>query len=317
MRFIDAEKIYKNVKYRELVNEMEKALIELSEKKAIIPQRIHIDSKEYSATYLFMPVFSHVSGAVACKYVSVCENNVDLDLPTINGIVMFADAKTGIPLTLLDATALTATRTAAISGVAINQFASDDSKVLSVFGSGTQAETQVYVACTLRDIKKVYVFSLFKEQAEGFIRKVSKNLEADIEFSNDFSKLEESDIILAATTTKLPLFNIGPEKLKNNVHISAIGSFKENMQEIGEQIYTAFKVFVDDKASCIKESGDIIIPLNKGLITENDITEIGTILRKDINYLKSKQTIFKSVGNGLFDLYASKYFSTIQNNTKE
>jgi ornithine cyclodeaminase len=307
MDFIDKKEIFEIVDYKELVFEMKSALIDLSKNLVTVPERLHINSKDLDATYLFMPVFSKKLGKVACKYVGVCNDNAKINLSAINGVVMLADAKSGVILSMLDAASLTAVRTAAVSAASIDKFTNLDAKVLSVFGTSAQAETQIYAACSIRDIEKIYIFYRNKEKAEAFVDKIKSNVDAKIELCSDFDRLSESDIIIAATNSKMPVFKLKDVKLKPDVHISAIGSFKPDMQEIGENIYTTFKVFADHKASCIKESGDIIIPMNKGLINSEAIIEIGSILKNDNSNYRNMQTIFKSVGNAAFDLYAANY----------
>jgi ornithine cyclodeaminase len=307
MNFVDKKEIFEIVDYKELVFEMKSALIDLSKNLVDVPERLHINSKDLDATYLFMPVFGKKLGRVACKYVGVCNNNAKINLPAINGVVILADAKTGVILSMFDAAGLTAARTAAVSGASIDELSVRDAKVLSIFGTSAQAETQIYAACSIRDIEKIYVFYRNKEKAEAFIEKVKSKANTVIELCSDFDKLSESDIIIAATNSKTPLFRLKDAKLKPSVHISAIGSFKPDMQEIDENIYSVFEVFADHKRSCIKESGDLIIPISQGLVNMGDIVEIGSVLENDNSRYRNMQTIFKSVGNAAFDLYAANY----------
>ena len=307
MRFIDKKEIYSLADYRELVEIAKKSLMDLSKEKIDVPQRIHINNDDSSATYLFMPSLSKKLGRVACKYVGVCNDNAKIGLASINGIFMLADSKTGVVESILDAASLTAVRTAAISAASVDVLADDNAKIVSIFGSSTQAESQIRAVCSIRNIEKVYLFYRTKEKAEKLKNRLS-NLGVDIELSDDRSCLEISDIIITATNTIKPLFGSNKqERFKDGVHISAIGSFKPNMQEVGECVYRDFVIFVDHKESCIKESGDIILPLSKNLIKEDCINEIGNLLSNNLHSYKHAKTIFKSVGNAAFDLYVADY----------
>ena len=311
MKFIDGESIYSLADYKQLVEVAKRSLFDLSSNRVTVPQRIHINANTLNATYLFMPVFSERLNRVACKYVGVCEKNKELDKPSINGVLTLANAKTGIVEFMFDAAALTAVRTAAISAASIDILSKKESEIISVFGSSTQAYTQIIAACDIRDIKKVHIYYRTKSKAEELCSNLKDKIKSEIQLVDNLSHLGESDIIIAATNTKTPLFYLKDVKLKQGVHISAIGSFKKDMQEIDEEIYEKFDVFADHKESCIKESADITVPLSKGLINKNDITEMGSLPENIAASYRSKNTIFKSVGNAAFDLYVADHISKL------
>ncbi len=311
MKFIDGNTIYSLADYKQLVEIAKHSLFDLSNDRVTVPQRIHINTNVLNATYLFMPVFSERLNRVACKYVGVCEQNKKLGIPSINGVLTLADAKTGIVEFMFDAAALTAVRTAAISAASIDILSKKESQTISVFGSSTQAYTQIVAACDIRDIKKVYIYYRTKSKAEELCSNLKDKIKVEIQLTDSLSYLEESDIIIAATNTKTPLFYLKDVKLKQGVHISAIGSFKKDMQEIDEKIYEKFAVFTDHKESCIKESADITVPLSKGLINKKDITEMGNLSEDTAASYRNKNTIFKSVGNAAFDLYTADHISKL------
>ncbi len=309
MRFIDSKWIYNNVDYAILSKIMKEALIDLYKSNVSVPQRLHLHSKEYKAAYLFMPVVSERLNRVLCKYVGVCSNNAARNLSTINGVAALAQADTGIVDFIFDGAGLTAVRTAGISGASIEALAVDDASILSVFGSSTQAKAQIIAACRLRNIKKINIFYRTKENAVNLAKQIKGLIKADINICNNLEELKNSDIIITATNSKKPLFN--DIDLKNSVHICAIGSFRQDMQEVGSDIYANFSVFTDNKESCITESKDLAEPIRMGLLNEDSIINIGSILNKETNPIKNRQTIFKSVGNAAFDLYAADYFSKL------
>ncbi|KAA0259256.1 hypothetical protein FHQ18_02045 [Deferribacter autotrophicus] len=310
MRYISADEMNKLVDYKVLIDQMKVALSALSRGKVIVPQRIHLDSGRFKSTYLFMPVLSEELKKVAFKYVGVCSENIQRGIPAINGFVMLADAVTGIPEMFFDGATLTAIRTGAVGGTAIDLLSREDSKVMAVFGTGPQAETQIYAALSVREIEKIYVYYRRKEKGELFVKKIVNEVDVDVELTNDKSMIEKADIIIAATNSKIPLFDSSNLKFRDGVHINAIGSFKPDMQEIDEYVYEKFDVFVDSKIGCSKESGDIIKAIKKGVIKETEVREIGELIAKgfEFNFYKAKNTIFKSVGNAAFDLYSSFYF---------
>lgn len=318
MKYLSKSELYKLLNYKELIEQMKGALCELNADSVVVPQRIHLDSDLFKSTYLFMPVLSEKLKKVAFKYVGVCSENFSKGIPAINGFVMLADAETGIPEMFFDGASLTAIRTGAVGGAAVNLLSKKDAKVLAVFGTGPQSETQIYATLSVRDIKKIYVYYRNREKAEKFVKNILRGKDIDIELVADKKLLEEADIITTATNSKIPVFDSRTLNFKTGVHINAIGSFKPDMQEVDENVYALFDIFADSKSGCIKESGDIINALEKRVVKKNDIQEIGEFIMKNINFdmFQDKKTIFKSVGNAVFDLYTSFYFYKMINKNK-
>jgi ornithine cyclodeaminase len=290
--------------FKEIIQEMKNAMSDLANNEIIVPLREHIESQKN--VFLFMPVLSEKLKKVAFKYVGVCPENLKINLPSINGFVMLADSVTGISEAFFDGATLTAIRTGAIGGAAIDILSSEKAKILTVFGTGPQAETQILAALSVRDIKKIYICGRDESKTENFIEKINKFTDADINCYKSEENLYESDIIIAATNSQKPLFAADSGKFKADVHINAIGSFRPYMQEISENIYESFNVFVDSK-SALKESGDLIIPIQKGIINKEDIKELGIVVNS-VKKFNNTKTIFKSVGSAAFDLYTANYF---------
>lgn len=307
MRTFKAEDLEKLLSMKELIEVMKDALFDLDRHNIIVPDRHHISSSLHDSTYLFMPVYSEKLDKVGFKYVAVCNENSNIGLPVINGVVFLADGKTGIVEAMFDGAKLTALRTGAVGGAAIDILASDDAKVLSVFGTGVQAETQIRASISVRKIEKIYLYYRNKDKANRFVSIIKQYFLGDIILTDNLRFLEESDIIIAATNSKHPLFDSSKLNLKEHVHINAIGSFKPDMQEIDSNLYQICSVFADNKDGCIKESGDIILALRDGRIKEDEIINLGAVISSNENY-KNKRTIFKSVGNAGFDLYSAYMF---------
>ena len=132
------------------------------------------------------------------------------------------------------------------------------------------------------------------------------HFDISFEYSEDLFKLHEVDIICTATGSTSPLFS--PEHIKAGTHINAIGSYKSFMQEIHPEIIRDARLYVDQKEACLSETGDILIPLNEGLINEDHILgELGELLTGVVpgRISESDTTIFKSVGVAAQDLFVA------------
>jgi len=287
----------------EAISLMKKAFTQITNKSAIIPLRINLDMPEVNADSLIMPVYSSDEKKYGVKIVSLNRDNPANNLPFIHALMILFDAEIGKPLAILDAENLTAIRTGAASGLATQLLSVSDAAVVAVFGAGIQAKYQLRAICEVREIKKVFVFEKNQEKAEDFKNEMVNELNVKIEVNSDQKNLGDSYVICTATTSPIPVFN--NEFISSGTHINAIGSYQKNKREIPSSTVKRAKLFVDSKDACLTEAGDLIIPMNEGIITkEKEITEIGELLLGVKEGRKSREdiTLFKSVGNAAQDL---------------
>lgn len=304
--YLSSKNIRQAANMKSMIAAMEDAFVSLSTGSAIIPQRVHTNIVEKNATALFMPAYDDKIGQIGFKLVSVNNNNPLNGLPLIHAMVMLIDANNGLPLALMNGADITALRTGAASGLATKLLSNIDSKVVAIFGAGAQGKTQLEAVCAVREIEHAYVFDPSVDYANKFISEMETKLSIKITHETNQSVLTNADIICAATTSMTPVFN--NENLKKGVHINGVGSYKPDMQEIPVSTLKNARVFVDKKEACLKEAGDLIIPISKGEYSADSIGgELGEIItgkvegRIDIEQI----TVFKSVGSAIQDLYAT------------
>ena len=294
---------------KETIAVMEAAFRELSEGLAILPQRIIIPTE--NGISLYMPAFLPQTKSLAVKIVTVFENNPErYKLPTILGKVLLQDPKTGDVLAIMDGSYLTAMRTGAVSGCAIKYLARKDAQNVGLFGTGAQGSTQLWAACVARPgVKHCKVYDVRKEAAEIFVQKITEklpDLDIDIVVSPK-DAITGMDIVLTATTSPIPVFN--GEWLEPGMHISAIGSYTPETREIDSETVRRAKVVCDEFNACLEEAGDLIIPMNEGVITKDHFhAELGEIIsgKKPGRENESEITLFKSVGLAIQDAATAK-----------
>jgi len=285
---------------------MKLAFVYLSDKKAVIPQRIHLGIPEFNGDVLVMPIYLPETRRIGIKTITLFDDNPKKELPLIHALVTVFDATNGKPLAIMDGSFLTALRTGAGSGVATSLLSREDSQVAAIFGAGEQGRTQLEAICAVRDIKKAMIFDMNKAKAELFAKEMSNYLSILVEVASSKSELKEVDIISTATNSAKPVFS--DNDLKSGVHINAIGSYKPDKREVPSETIQKAKVVVDHRESCLTEAGDLLIPLKEGIITKNHIlSEIGEIIsnKKQIRKSGEEITFFKSVGNAIQDLVAA------------
>jgi len=308
---LSADEVKQAVPMAEAIEVVKEAFAQLSTGKAVVPLRTQLPVERHEGVTLFMPAYLSETDDLGVKIVSVFPRNLDRGLPTIFAIVIAVDAATGCPMAIMDGTYLTALRTGAASGAATDLLARKDAEVVAIFGAGAQARTQLLAVCEVRDIKRAWVYSLHREHSQAFADEMRGRgrIPADIRVaSSPAEAVREADIICTATTSSSPVFN--GDDLKPGVHINAIGSFTPQMQEVDETtIRRADKIVVDSREACLAEAGDLIIPIQKGVITEADIyAELGEITAglKPGREQDDEITYFKSVGNAVQDVSVAR-----------
>ena len=307
LRILSADDVRRAVTMAEAIEAVRGAYIQLSAGEAVVPLRTPVPVAKRDGVTLFMPAYLSRSDALGAKIVSVFPGNPALELPLIHAVVIMVDAETGIPTAIMDGTHLTALRTGAASGVATDLLARRDARVAAIFGAGAQARTQLEAVCTVRAIEKVWVYDVVPGAAETYVHYMKQRghpIPADISVAGSPGQaVRDADVICTATTSSAPVFD--DADLKPGVHINGIGAYTPEMQEIPPQTVARAKVVVDSRLASLAEAGDLIRPMQQGLITADSIHgEIGEVAAGKIPGRQSSNevTFFKSVGVAVQDV---------------
>lgn len=312
MLILNADEVRRALPMRQAIAAMKDAYASLSNGTAVVPLRTRLQIPSHQALSLFMPAYmrSESGEALAVKVVSLYPGNPPRGLAYIQAAVLVLEANTGRAIALLEGSTLTAIRTGAGSGAAIDILARKDSKVVAVFGAGTQGRTQLEAACTVRNIETVFIFNPTLEKARTFAEEMAgrNSTPKDIRVvSTPRAAIENADIICTATTSSKPVFN--DNDIKPGVHISAVGAYTPQMQEVPIETVARARVVVDSYVTVMDEAGDIVHAIDAGAIQESDIhAEIGEIILglKAGRESEDEITFFKSVGNAVQDAAAAQ-----------
>jgi ornithine cyclodeaminase len=307
LRVLSRDDIRTAVSMPRAIDIVKEAFAQLSAGKADVPVRAHIDVPRHEGIALFMPAYLHDSDQLGMKIVSLFPRNLEAGIPTIHALVALLDSATGRPTAILDGTYLTALRTGAASGAATDLLARADARVAAIFGAGVQGRTQLEAVGAVRDLEAVWVYDIDETAAARFAAEMSGaggHLPAEIHIAASAREaVAEADVICTTTTARSPVFDHGD--LKAGAHINAVGSFKPEVQEIPGETVVKAKLVVDSREACWAETGDLIIPRDLGLISEEDVfAELGEIVAGDKPGRESDAeiTLFKSVGNAVQDV---------------
>jgi len=292
---------------KDCIEIVEVAFSELAKGTADMPLRSNI--KPPGGISLYMPAYLKEMKALACKVVTVYKDNPsDHDLPTTIGKVLLQDPDTGDVICIMDGGFLTAMRTGAASGVATKYLARDEKNMTAgIFGTGVQAQMQLWAVCEVRDISKAIAYDLITESAEKFVVLMKEKLGIEIIVASSPEEILEADIICAATSSPTPIFD--GSMVKEGTHINGIGSHTPNARELDTEIIKRARFIGDSREACFNEAGDIMIPLEAGEIEESHyFADLGEVVigAKDARLNDAEITIFKSNGLAVQDAATAK-----------
>jgi ornithine cyclodeaminase/alanine dehydrogenase-like protein (mu-crystallin family) len=285
------------------------------------PLRTALDVPRHNGVTLFMP--AHLAGEgqvaplMAVKIVSVFNDNPNKGLPLIHALVVVVNAETGEPEAVMDGTALTALRTGAASGAATDLLAREDARVAAVFGAGAQGRTQLEAVCAVRPIERAWIYDVDPERSRTYADEMGRRLAATVSVAASASEaVRRADVICTATTSLSPVFE--DADVRPGTHINAVGAYTPEMQEIPPQTVLRAKLVIDHREAALAEAGDLLIPIDQGLMTADHIyaelgeivlgeTFLGDIVARDLPGRESPEeiTLFKSVGVAVQDVAAA------------
>jgi len=311
LRLLSKNDVQRALPMRECIEVMKTAFAQLSAGETNVPLRTQLPVPQHEGVTLFMPAYLAGSGDLGAKIVSVFPRNLGRGLPTIHAVVVVVDGETGAPVALMDGTYLTALRTGAASGAATDLLARPDAEVVAIFGAGTQGRTQLEAVCTVRPIARALVYDANPDQAARYAAELSGHgapIPADVRVAaSPAEAVRQADVICTATTSTTPVF--AGRDVRPGTHINAIGAYTPQMQEVDAETIRRAKVVIDSRQASLAEAGDLLIPLQQGIITESHIhAELGEIVlgRRPGRERADEITYFKSVGVAVQDVAAAR-----------
>lgn len=312
MLILNANEVQQALPMKDAISAMKDAYASLSDGTAVAPLRTRLPIPSRDAVSLFMPAYmkKESAEALAVKVVSLYPSNPPRGLAYIQAAVLVFDPETGRATALLEGSVLTAIRTGAGSGAAIDLLARKDSKIAAIFGAGPQGKTQLEAACSARNIETAFIYNPTAAKAEAFVKEMAGrgNIPKDIRVAKTPKEaIEHADIICTATGSKQPVFE--DKDVKAGAHISAIGAYTPEMQELPIETVARARIVVDSRATVMEEAGDIVKAMKAGLINEWNIhAELGEIVLgiKPGRQSDDEITFFKSVGNAVQDAVAAQ-----------
>jgi len=305
--FIDGEALRRYLPYSAMITALRDAFCE----PAHAPRRhVHALSAHESSTLLLMPVWQE-SQQLGVKLVTVMPDNRSKGKPTVHALFILMDASTGVPLALMDGEQLTLRRTAAASALASGYLSRKDSQHVLIVGTGQLAPEMAVAHCTARPIRTVSVWGRDTIKAHATLqalRDAGIDRSIKLQVADDLSAASaQADIICCATTSKEPLVRLSD--VKPGTHLDLVGGFRPDMREADDALVARASVFVDTFDGALAEAGDLVQPMQAGLISrEQVLAELACLTNGRHGGRSSDQeiTVFKSVGTAIEDLAAAR-----------
>jgi ornithine cyclodeaminase/alanine dehydrogenase-like protein (mu-crystallin family) len=289
VRVLDHAEVTRLLPMSECIDVMASALASLARGEVHNPLRFVVRPENEPSLMGLMP--AHRGGSErlwGLKTVAIFPGNSARGLDSHQGFVALFDGETGETRAILNAGAITAIRTAAVSGVATRLLARSDAKVLTILGAGIQGRSHLEAMSAVHDFERVVVWSRKDGSPEQAVR--------------------DADVLVTATSSPEPI--VEREWLKPGVHINAVGSSIPTTRELDTATMRDAALFVDRRESTVNEAGDFLFPQREGAIGPEHIrAEIGELLIGTGEGRRSDDeiTVFKSLGLAVEDLAAAEY----------
>ena len=306
---VDQSEVPRFLPMSECIGVMEQTLAQLARGETIQPLRSILWLPETVGALGLMPAALLPQKVLGVKAITFFHGNEGTRLDTHQGAVLLFEAEQGRLLAVIDATSITAIRTAAVSGAATRLLAREDAGDLALVGSGVQARTHLEAMMLVRRIRRARVASKDFERARDFAQRESRRHGIEVEpFASVRDAARGADILCTATSSREPV--LAGEWLEPGAHVNAVGSSVPSARELDTAAVVKSRLFVDRCESALNEAGDFLIPQKEGAINPDHIVgEIGEALIGRVPGRRARQeiTLFKSLGLAIEDVACARH----------
>jgi len=293
--FLSQSEVKKLISAAEANEAVENAFEAFGKGLAQMPPKSYLFYRPYKGDLRTMPAYIESLNATGVKIVNVHVNNAEKNLPTVMA---------------------TALRTGSAGAIAIKYLARDDSNIIGFIGCGAQAYTQIDTSILIKKFKAFKAYDINEKRRNDFANYVKNKYGLELIGKNDIQDVCNADVVTTTTPVNTPI--VKNEWIKEGTHINAIGADAPGKEELEPAILLRSKIVVDNWEQA-SHSGEINVPLEKGIITKDNIyAELGQIVAKIKQGRTSNKeiTIFDSTGLAVQDIAVAKrvYDKAVKNN---
>ncbi len=299
---LTASEIRRLISMPDVLKAVEKAFALHARGRTCMPPKIYLHLDKYGGDFRAMPAYIGGIEAAGLKWVNVHPHNRRLGLPAVMAVIILSDPANGFPLCIMDGTIITNLRTGAAGGVAAKYLARRDSSIIGMVGCGAQAKSQLMALKGLFRIKLVRIWGKDAGCVKQFMAK-TRSFGLKIEACRDIAGcVRAADIVVTTTPSRKPL--VKSSWIGKGTHINAIGADAKGKEELDPALLKRAKIVVDDPRQAV-HSGEINVPITKGILKEKDIyASLGEVLigRKKGRVRGDEITVFDSTGLAIQDV---------------
>ncbi len=296
--FIPSHVLEEVLEPSKLVSVLAEAFAKFSRGETVTPHRtvMWVEGNWWGVMQSYVP-----NCGVGVKVVNVIPGNRARGLPTISALVTLYDPATGSPLAVIEGRVLTALRTAAASALSIKLMAPKGGGALAFVGTGYQARYHLKLITKLLDFTEVRAYDVSRDALENF-KKFAEGLGLDVKAVGNLREVfEGARVVIEATTTEEPV--ILGKFLQPPVHVVSIGAHSPKARALDDEVVKVAEVIaVDSREACLRETGDIKLRVEGGVLRSEDLVELGEVVSGvKPGRLGDGITVFKSVGLAIQD----------------
>jgi ornithine cyclodeaminase len=280
---------------------MEDVLAALARDELFLPLRFVVRPPAESLFGL-MPAYRGGNDPVfALKEIVISPGNSALGLDPHQGTVLVHDGRTGLLRAVLNASAVTEIRTAAVSAVATKRLARPGARVVAVLGSGVQGRSHVQAMQAIVTDPEIRIWSRNGAHAEALA------LESHAVVCETAEEaVAGAEIVCTTTASREPI--VRHEWLAPGAHVNAVGASVPSARELDADTVASASLFVDRRESTLNEAGDYLLAVEEaGIGPEHIRAELGEVLigAHPGRVSDDELTVFKSLGLAVEDLAAA------------
>jgi 1-pyrroline-2-carboxylate reductase [NAD(P)H] len=305
MKIIEAADVHRALNFPDLVD----ALRTTFGMPAGTPRRTvyQLDEKDsFHDAFAVLPAWS--TEAIGVKAFTYLPSNAPKGRQILHSLILLFSRDTGRPMALVDGTTVTYWRTAAVAALAADYLARRDSSRLLICGTGNLASYMIRAHAAVRQYSDIAVWGRSREKTERLLDKLrSEHSELPCRVATDLeAEAQGADVISCATGAKEPI--IRGAWVRPGTHTDFFGNHERKHRECDSDLVAKSRVYVDSRANVMNEAGEILIPIEEGLITESHVVgELADLCSGAVTgrVHDNEITLFKSVGTALSDLAAA------------
>ena len=307
LRVISGPEVRQLLPYRECVEAVATAMRAVSSGRALMPLRQIMRLPSGQGALGMMPGYLGDPECFGIKLLSLFPGNPAIGLSSHMGLYVLCEAENGRPLALMDASVLTAIRTAAASVVATRALAREDARALAIVGTGEEAVSHIEAFQAARPFDRLLIWGRRPAAAEALAERSRRVGAWAVEVVPSVREaLAVADVVCTVTSSPDPLL-FGAD-VRPGTHLCLVGSSIPTTREVDDDCVEMSRFFVDYRGSALAQAGELLHAIRERRVTESHVVaEIGEVLNGGVPGRRSADevTVYKSLGVAAQDLAAA------------